>query len=404
MKKKNAVSGGTYKRAIVIILDSLGAGELPDAGKFGDTGANTIGNLIKKFGGLDLPNLEKLGLSEIANLHPGQTPPPPFGCFGKMAAKSAGKDTTTGHWEIMGCITKIPFPTYPDGFPDDLIDRFIRVSGVKGVLGNRAASGTEILKELGEEHMETGDPIIYTSADSVFQIAAHNDVISLTRLYYICEKARSILKAPHNISRVIARPFTGKPGSFKRTADRRDFSIEPVSATLLDLAVEQGVNVLGVGKIGDIFAHRGISIEQHTGLNPAGIRQTIDNVKNAPREPEFIFTNLVDFDSLYGHRRDPRGYYDALKEFDAALPEIEGNMKENDVLFITADHGCDPTFNAHTDHTREYVPILVYGKKIKKNVNLGTRKTYADCGQTIAEFLGIKGLKHGTSFWKLIRR
>ena len=402
--KENVLLSGPYRRAIVIVLDSFGAGELPDAEHFGDKGADTLGHLIEKFGGIDLPNMEKLGLSGIANLHPGRIPPAPVGCFGKMAAKSAGKDTTTGHWEVMGCIAKIPFPTYPDGFPDDLIDKFLKVSGVKEILGNKAASGTEILKELGVEHMKTGHPIVYTSADSVFQIAAHNDVISLTRLYYICEKARSILRVPHNISRVIARPFIGSSGSFERTADRRDFSIEPVSTTLLDLAVEQGINVLGVGKIGDIFAHRGLSIEQHTGLNPAGIRQTIEDVKNTPRMPEFIFVNLVDFDSLYGHRRNPRGYYDALKEFDAALPEIERNMKEDDVLFITADHGCDPTFKAHTDHTREFVPILAYGKKIRKNINLGIRKTYADCGQTIAEFMGIKGLKHGTSFWKLIRR
>jgi len=402
--QKITLPGGPHRRAIVIVLDSFGAGELPDAGKFGDKGADTLGHLIEKFGGLNLPNLEKLGLSEIANLHPGKIPPAPAGCFGKMAEKSPGKDTTLGHWEIMGCLAETAFPTYPDGFPDDLIDKFLKVSGVKGILGNKTASGTEILKELGVEHMKTGHPIVYTSADSVFQIAAHNDIISLARLYYICEKARSILKMPHNISRVIARPFIGSPGCFERTADRRDFSVDPVSATLLDLAIEQGINVIGVGKIGDIFAHRGLSIEQHTGLNPAGIRQTIEDVKNAPRKPEFIFVNLVDFDSLYGHRRNPLGYYDALKEFDAALPEIERNMKDDDILFITADHGCDPTFKAHTDHTREFVPILVYGKKIKKNVNLGIRQTFADCGQTIAEFMGITGLKHGESFWNLIRR
>jgi len=386
------------KRAIVIVLDSFGVGEMPDAEKFLDKGADTLGHLIETFGELDLPNLEKLGLSQIKNLHPGKIPPPAEGAFGKMAEKSVNKDTTTGHWELMGCVVSSPFPTYPNGFPEEIIEKFKEAAGVSGILGNKAASGTEIIEELGEEHMKTGWPIVYTSADSVFQIAAHTDVISLTRLYYICERAREILTYPHNVARVIARPFTGTPGNFKRTTDRRDFALPPTDTTLLDLAVKQDVKVLGVGKIGDIFAHRGVSLEQHTGLNKTGIWQTIEDIKIEPWKKEIIFVNLVDFDTLYGHRRNPSGYYEALQEFDNALPEIIGNLKDEDLLILTADHGCDPTFKAHTDHTREYVPILVYGKMVKKNVNLGLRKTFADCGKTIAEYLDIKGLKNGTSF------
>ena len=392
------------KRAIVIVLDSFGVGEMPDAEKFLDKGSDTLGHLIETFGELELPNLERLGLSQIKNLHPGKNPPPAEGAFGKMAEKSANKDTTTGHWELMGCIVDFPFPTYPNGFPEEIIEKFKEAAGVSGILGNKPASGTEIIEELGEEHLKTGWPIVYTSADSVFQIAAHTSIFSLTRLYYICERAREILTYPHNVARVIARPFTGTPGNFKRTTDRRDFALPPTDTTLLDLAVEQGVKVLGVGKIGDIFAHRGVSLEQHTGLNKIGIWQTIEDIKIQPWKKELIFVNLVDFDTLYGHRRNPSGYYEALKEFDRALPEIIGNLKDEDLLILTADHGCDPTFKAHTDHTREYVPILVYGKMVKKNVNLGLRETFADCGKTIAEYLDIKGLKNGTSFLKQISR
>ncbi|MFH1619711.1 MAG: phosphopentomutase [bacterium] len=387
------------KRVIVIVLDSFGAGELPDSGEFADSGSDTLGHLIKHFGGLDLPNMDKLGLSMINNIHPGKIPPEPEGAFGKMAEVSASKDTVAGHWELMGIPAMFPFPTYPDGFPDGLLEGFRRASGCKGILGNKAASGTEIILELGEEHMKTGFPIVYTSADSVFQIAAHNDVIPLEKLYDICEKTRAILKEPHNIVRVIARPFTGTAGSFERTTDRKDYSIDPPGKTLLDLAYEQDVNVIGVGKIGDIFAHRGVSVEQHTGRNPAGIRQTLKNIVKTPVREELVFVNLVDFDTLYGHRRDPQGYYDALKEFDAAVPEIRRSMKDGDILILTADHGCDPFFSAHTDHTREYVPILICGKSVKKNVDIGTRKSFADCGRTVAEYLGIEGLANGKSFW-----
>ncbi len=387
------------KRAIVIVLDSVGVGEMPDAAKFADAGADTLGHLVEKFGGLKLPNLEKLGLGKIKNLRSGFEVEEPSGCFGKMAEASVNKDTTTGHWELMGCPVKIPFPLYPDGFPEEIIEKFKEEAGISGVLGNKAASGTEIIEELGLRHMETGYPIVYTSADSVFQIAAHNEVIPLEELYRLCRVARKILVPPHNVARVIARPFIGKPGSFERTTDRKDFSIEPICETLLDFAFKQGVKVVGVGKIGDIFGHRGISVEQHTGHNPVGIEQTIEDIKESVDSREIIFTNLVDFDSSYGHRRNPQGYYDALREFDRALPDILKALKENDVLFITADHGCDPTYMKHTDHTREFVPIIVYGEKIKKGVDLGTRETYSDAGATIAEFLGISGLQTGKSFW-----
>ncbi len=390
------------KRVIVIVLDSVGVGEMPDAAEYGDKGADTLGHLVEKFGGLDLPNLEKLGLSLIKNLHPGQEPASAEGAYGKMTMVSASKDTTAGHWEIMGSPARRPFPTYPNGFPEDLLETFKKAAGVDGILGNKASSGTVILEELGEEHIKTGFPIVYTSADSVFQIAAHEKYFGLDRLYRVCEKAREILRDPHAIARVIARPFTGKAGSFARTTNRKDYAIEPVSTTLLDLASAAGLNVVGVGKIGDIFAHRGLSEEQHTGLNAAGIKQTIDDIKRVPAKKELMFVNLVDFDSLFGHRRNPQGYYDSLKEFDAALPEITKAMLKDDMLIITADHGCDPSYTAHTDHTREFVPLIVSGSMIKPGVNIGTRESFADLGATAAEYLGVEGLKHGTSFLKEI--
>ncbi|MEA2082529.1 MAG: phosphopentomutase [Elusimicrobiota bacterium] len=388
------------KRVIVIVLDSVGAGEMPDAAKFGDKGSDTLGHLVEKFGGMDLPNLEKIGLGKIKNLHPGTEPAKAEGAYGKMAEISSSKDTTAGHWEIMGSPAKQPFPTYPDGFPEDLLDTFKKAAGVDGILGNKASSGTVILEELGEEHIKTGFPIVYTSADSVFQIAAHEKYFGLDRLYSVCEKAREILTGPHAIARVIARPFTGEAGNFARTTNRKDYAIEPVSTTLMDLAKAAGVNVVGVGKIGDIFAHRGLNEEQHTGLNAVGIKQTIEDIKRAPEKKELLFVNLVDFDSLFGHRRNPQGYYDALKEFDAALPEIRKSMLKNDILILTADHGCDPTYVKHTDHTREFIPLMVAGNMVKPGVDLGTRDTFADIGATAAEYLGVEGLKKGTSFLK----
>ena len=392
-------NGKINRRFIVIVLDSVGVGEMPDAADFGDAGADTLGHIVQKFGSLSLPNLEKLGLGLIKNLRPGSKPPTAEGAYGKMAEISASKDTTAGHWEIMGCPARRPFPTYPDGFPEDLIKEFKKAAEVDGILGNKASSGTVILDELGAEHIKTGFPIVYTSADSVFQIASHEKYFGLDRLYRICEKTREILTPPYGIARVIARPFVGEPGHFERTINRRDYAIPPVSTTLLDIALKEGINVVGVGKIGDIFAHRGLTREEHTGHNSAGIKKTIEVLKKAPAgRRELIFVNLVDFDSMYGHRRNPKGYYDALKEFDAALPEIRKNLLDGDILVITADHGCDPTYNAHTDHTREYVPVLVVGAAIKPNINIGCRKTFADIGMTAADYLGVAGLKHGTSF------
>jgi len=390
------------KRVIVIVLDSLGVGEMPDAAEYGDKGADTLGHIVEKFGGLDLPNLEKLGLGKIKNLRPGKEAPDAQGAYGKMASVSASKDTTAGHWEIMGSPAKRPFPTYPDGFPEDLLNNFKKAAGVDGILGNKASSGTVILEELGEEHVKTGFPIVYTSADSVFQIAAHEKYFGLDKLYHVCEKAREILVGEHAIARVIARPFTGETGSFARTTNRKDYAIEPVSTTVLDLAKAAGVNVVGVGKIGDIFAHRGLNEEQHTGLNAVGIEQTIEDIKRKPSKNELVFVNLVDFDSLFGHRRNTQGYYDALKEFDAALPAIRQAMLKDDILILTADHGCDPTYVKHTDHTREYVPLLVTGDRVKAGTNLGTRETFSDIGATAAEYLGVEGLKRGKSFLKEI--
>ncbi|MDO9513591.1 MAG: phosphopentomutase [Elusimicrobiota bacterium] len=390
------------KRVIVIVLDSVGVGEMPDAAEYGDKGSDTLGHIVEKFKGLDLPNLEKLGLGKIKNLHPGKEAPDAQGAYGRMAEVSASKDTTAGHWEIMGSPARRPFPTYPNGFPEDLLNTFKKAAGVGGILGNKASSGTVILEELGEEHVKTGFPIVYTSADSVFQIAAHEKYFGLDRLYSVCEKAREILTGPHAIARVIARPFNGEAGSFARTTNRKDYAIEPVSITLMDLAKAAGVNVVGVGKIGDIFAHRGLTEEQHTGLNGAGIKQTIEDIKRVPEKKELLFVNLVDFDSLFGHRRNTQGYCDALKEFDAALPEIRKSMLKNDMLILTADHGCDPTYIAHTDHTREFVPLIVSGSMVKAGTDLGTRETFADIGATAAEYLGVEGLKKGTSFLKEI--
>ena len=320
----------------------------------------------------------------------------PKGAFGKMAEKSIGKDTTTGHWEMAGIITKRPFPTYTEnGFPKEVIDAFEEAIGTK-ILGNYAASGTEIINVLGEEHMKTGYPIVYTSADSVFQIAAHEEIIPVEKLYEICTKARKILTGEHGVARVIARPFTGnKNGAFTRTKNRKDFSLEPTGVTILDLAKEKGMNVTAIGKIEDIFEHRGMTRTDHTTNNHDGIEKTILYTKEAFEG--ILFTNLVDTDMIYGHRNDVEGYASALEYFDSKLPEIIAEMKEEDILFITADHGCDPT-TPGTDHSREYVPILVYGKRVKAGVDLGVRKTFADLGQTVSEYLDLGANFEAESF------
>ena len=382
------------KRVIVLVMDSVGIGELPDAGRYGDEGSNTLGNIAAAIDGFRLPNLEKLGLGNIDSIEGFEQCHSPVGSFGRMAEMSPGKDTTTGHWEMMGVILSSPFPTYPNGFPKEIIDKFEETIGT-GTLGNIAASGTEIIKGLGKEHMETGYPIVYTSADSVFQIAAHEDVIPVERLYEICESARGILIGDDAVSRVIARPFIGEPGNFTRTERRRDFSLAPIRKTVLDNAKEQGFEVKGVGKIWDIFTGRGISDSVHTHDNMDGVDKTIEFMKQDFEG--IIFTNLIDFDMIYGHRNDARGYAKALTMLDSRIPEIITALKDEDMLIITADHGCDPT-TASTDHSREYVPLLVYGRNLEQGINLGTRKTFADIGASISEYLKIQKRAKGTSF------
>ncbi|HHW56876.1 MAG TPA: phosphopentomutase [Clostridia bacterium] len=383
------------KKVILIVLDSVGVGELPDAYKFGDEGTNTLGHVVEKTS-IELPNMWKLGLGNIIPLKTVSSNPNPIGAYGKMAEKSAGKDTTTGHWEIAGLIVEKPFPTYPNGFPPDIIEEFERRIG-RRVLGNKPASGTEIIKELGEEHVETGYPIVYTSADSVFQIAAHEEVIPVGELYKMCEIAREILKGDHAVGRVIARPFIGISGNFVRTGNRRDFSLKPFESTVLDMLKQAGYEVYAIGKIEDIFAGQGITNKNHTTNNDEGITATIEAMNIV--KIGLIFTNLVDFDMIYGHRNDVEGYAKALKHFDNRLPEIMGKLTEEDLLIITADHGCDPT-TPGTDHTREYVPLLVYSPLMKEGVNLGVRSTYSDVAATIAEIFNIGPTKNGTSFLK----
>lgn len=384
------------RRVIIIILDSLGIGELPDAPLFDDEGSNTLVNMAEAVGGLRLPNLEALGLGKIAPIKGLRHDLLAQAFYGKMAELSPAKDTTTGHWEIAGIVTTQPFPTYPEGFPDELVEEFTRAIG-SPILGNKPASGTEIIKELGEEHIRTRYPIVYTSADSVFQIAACEDVIPLEELYEMCQKARGILKGRHNVARVIARPFIVSEGRYIRTEHRKDFSVPPPTSTLLDRAKEAGLSVIGVGKIPDIFAHRGFTSQAPTGNNQEGINQTLEWIRRDLKG--IIFTNLIDFDMKYGHRNDPWGYARCLEEFDGRLPEILSIMKDYDLLAITADHGCDPT-TPSTDHSREYVPLLVYGRTLGRPASLGIRRSFSDLGATIAEALSLPPLAQGKGFFK----
>lgn len=386
-------------RFIVIVLDSVGIGELPDAAAFGDVGSNTLGNTAQAVGGLKLPHMEKMGLSNIALLRGVQPQSKPSAAFGKMVEVSAGKDTTTGHWELMGIHLNQAFPTYPDGFPPEVMDRFEAEIG-RGWLGNYATSGTVVIEELGEEHLRTGKPIVYTSADSVFQIAAHEEIIPVEELYDICRTAREILRGEHEVSRVIARPFIGAPGNFQRTPRRQDFSVLPPEPTLLDLLKKAGLMVYAVGKIEDIFAGQGITAAVHTDDNMDGVDKTIAAMRQR-RERGLIFTNLVDFDSKFGHRNNPEGYADALAEFDQRLPEIMAALTEDDVLVLTADHGNDPT-TPSTDHSREYVPVLIAGDAVRPGVNIGVRDTFSDLAATIADALAVQAPSQGTSFKSLI--
>jgi phosphopentomutase len=386
------------QKVILIVLDSVGVGELPDAAKYGDEGSNTLGNVAKAVGGLSLPNMQKMGIGNIIDIEGVPAVKEPTAAYGKAAEKSAGKDTTTGHWELAGVILDRPFPVYPDGFPPELIEEFEKRIGRK-VLGNKVASGTEIIKELGDEHVKTGRPIVYTSADSVFQIAAHEEVIPVKQLYDICKIAREILRGEHGVARVIARPFVGKSGEYLRTYNRADFSLKPPHDTLLDKVVRAGMEVIGVGKIWDIFAGQGITKAMHTEGNMDGVDKTLEAIDMIQKG--LVFSNLVDYDMLYGHRNDPVGYAKALEEFDGRLPEILEKLGDNDVLIITADHGCDPT-TVSTDHSREYVPVLVYGDRIKAGVKLGTLSSFSDIGQTVTDVLGCLSLKNGRSFKQLV--
>ena len=389
------------KKAILIVLDSMGIGELPDAAKFGDTGAHTFNHAAAGTPGFFVPNLEELGIGNIDGVVTGmREKEQPVGAYGKSMEKSIGKDTTTGHWELAGIETKIPFKTYPDGFPKEFIDAFQERIGVE-VIGNYPASGTKIIEDLGPEHEKTGKPIVYTSADSVFQIAANTDVIPLEKLYEICEIAREMLVGDWACGRVIARPYVVVDGKRKRTSDRHDYSVTPPQDTVLDNIKSAGKKVYAVGKINDIFNGKGITDSVHTKNNMDGVDKTIEAIKMDFEG--LIFTNLVEFDSEYGHRRNPEGYGRAIMDFDERIGEICMEMGDEDLLILTADHGNDPTFKG-TDHTREYIPILAWGKWIEPGKDLGVRKTFADIGATVAEFLGAKPTELGTSFLDELKR
>ncbi len=387
------------KRAIVIVIDGVGIGELPDANKYGDQGSNTIGNIARQTGKLDLPNLERLGLGKIAPIEGLKADIPAEGNYGKMAEQAPGKDSTTGHWELAGLIVNKPFPTYPNGFPQDVMDEFTRRTGF-GVLGNKAASGTEIIKELGEEHLKTGKLIVYTSADSVFQIAAHEKVAPLDKLYEVCQIARDMLTGAHAVARVIARPFTGTcAADFTRTKYRKDYSLEPFGETLHLNLKKEGWPTVGIGKINDLYALAGIQKSVYTKTNPEGMQAILDELDQT--KSGLIMANLVDFDMLYGHRNNVPGFYNALQAFDAWLPAFMEKLSEEDFVCITADHGNDPT-TPSTDHSREYVPILAFGPSFRQNVNLGVRQTFADMQATLADYFKIKSTGKGTSFLPMI--
>ena len=386
------------KRVILVVLDSVGIGELPDAALYNDEGTNTVLHIFEKRG-LNVPNMMKLGLGNIEGLEKLGKEENPVGAYGRMKEKSKGKDTTTGHWEMSGVILDKAFPTYPNGFSKDIIEEFKQKAGLDGILANTVASGTEIIKEYGEEHIKTGYPIIYTSADSVFQVAAHEEYFGLDRLYEVCEVAREMLVGDNPVGRVIARPFIGEAGEFQRTRNRKDYALDPFGKTMLNAIKEKGKNVLAVGKIEDIFNGNGITSAIHTVSNMDGVDKTLEYMDI--KEDGLIFTNLVDFDMMYGHRNDVEGYGKALEEFDARIPEIIEKMEEDDVLIITADHGCDPTTKG-TDHTREHVPVLIYGPKVESGKNIGTRESFSDLAETILDILEVPNLGVGKSFRKKI--
>ena len=391
-----------HTKLILIVLDSVGVGELPDAEIYGDKGTNTISHIAQEVGGLRLPNLAALGLGNITSIHGVPRNNNAVGCFGKMMEASKGKDSTTGHWEIAGIVTQQAFPVFPNGFPISLLEKFLHITGCNGYLGNKPASGTEILKELGDEHVRTGFPIVYTSGDSVFQIAAHQEVIPLEQLYEICQITRDrVVVGEYRVGRVIARPFMGTTGSYIRTPFRRDYAVEPPAGTVLDFLQASGVPTIGIGKIDDLFSGRGLQKKIHIKSNAEGIDEIIKNGQTM--QSGFLMANLVDFDMLFGHRQDAKGYAQALEEFDRNLPEIQRCIGDHDMLILTADHGNDPT-DQSTDHTREYVPVLCYTKSGKMNINLGVRNSFADIGKTVAEFFNITNAQSlsGQSFLSAI--
>ena len=381
------------RRFVVVVVDSAGCGAMPDAGSYGDEGSDTLGNTSRAVGGLRLPNLGRLGLGHLTAIQGVPPDPAPAGFFGRMAERSHGKDTTTGHWEMMGMVLEEGFRLFPGGFPPEILEPWLAEIGLPGVLGNKTASGTAIIEELGAEHQRTGRPIVYTSADSVFQVACHEQTVPLPRLYEWCQAARRLLD-PWRVARVIARPFVGTPGGYTRTYNRRDLSIAPPARSVLERLAEAGVKVVGVGKIGDIFDRRGLAEDLHTHGNADGLRQTERQLEAF--DHGFLFVNLVDFDALYGHRNDPVGYARALEELDRGLPRLVERLRPGDVLALTADHGCDPT-TPSTDHSREYVPLLVCGPGLAGGP-LGVRESFADLGATVAEFFGISAPPVGRSF------
>jgi phosphopentomutase len=387
------------KKIIIIVMDGVGAGEAPDAKKYGDVGSSTLTNLAEAVNGLKLPNLEKLGFGNVTPMRGIMRLENPLGCYGRLCEKSMGKDSTSGHWELAGLVLDFAFPTYPNGFPDYIIDKFTKAIG-RGILGNKPASGTEIIKELGEEHLKTGKPIVYTSADSVFQIASHEDIIPIEEQYKICQIARDIMTGKDAVGRIIARPFAGKSGEFARTRRRRDFTLPPPGKTVLDILMENKIPTIGIGKIDDLFSGIGLLEKIHTESDLDGLEKTIEWSKKT--NYGLIMTNLVDFDMLWGHRNDPKGFAKGLEHVDSKIPSIIDTMNKGDVLIFSADHGNDPT-DVSTDHTREYVPLLCYGKGIKNGINLGIRESFADVGATISEFFEVPKTKFGKSFWNEIK-
>jgi phosphopentomutase len=385
------------KRVIVIVLDGVGAGEAHDTDLYGDSGSNSLGNTARAVGGLKLPNLEELGFGHITPMLGVAAVDHPKGAYGRMQPVSSGKDSVTGHWELMGVYLERAFPTYPNGFPPEVLEEFTRRTGL-GVLGNKASSGTEIIKELGEEHMRTGKAIVYTSADSVFQIAAHEDIIQVERLYEVCEISRELLQGEHAVGRVIARPFIGESAeTFKRTPRRRDYPLAPLTDTVMDKLLAQGSQVRATGKIDDLFGGRGISHSNHTTNNESSTQAMLEFM--VEDFEGLLFTNLIEFDMIYGHRNDPQGYAGALEAFDAHIPDIMGRLRSTDIVIVAADHGVDPTTKS-TDHSRELSPLLVFGPTVKGGVDLGTRDSYSDVAATIAEIFDLAAPEVGKSFWK----